>query len=136
MIENLNESYFEKLAEALDNIIPVAWDTIIFYVEIEPDVVTHLFYFKESGNSNFTQGGDIYEKYNVSRKEYLLYVSEVSDLILEFNSEYSDQADSKWTSLTFLLESTGEFKTEFGYDNLELKSDTNRHNEWKEKYLS
>lgn len=136
MIENLNESYFTKLAEALNNIIPVAWDKIVFYAEVEPDVVTQLFYFRETEKSAYIQGGDIYEKYNVSRKEYLIFVYEVSDLILEFNSEYSEKVDSKWASLTFMLESTGKFKTEFGYENLELKLETERHNEWKEKYLS
>lgn len=135
MIENLNESYFEKLAEVLNNIIPVDWDKIVFCAEIEPDVVTQLFYFKESGSDEFIQGGDIYEKYNVSRKEYLFFVSEVSDLMLEFSSEYAKQLESNWTSLTFILESTGKFKTEFGYENLELKPETERHIEWKAKYL-
>lgn len=136
MNENLNESYFTKLAEALNNIIPVEWEKIAFYAEVESDAVTQFFYFREKGNPTYIQGGDIYAKYNVSRKEYLIFVSEVSDLILKFNSEYSKKVNSKWNALTFILESTGKFKTEFSYEDLETKSQIKRREEWEEKYLT
>jgi len=136
MNDNLNESYFTKLAEALNNIIPVEWDKIAYYAEVEPDVVGQFFYFREKGNPTYIQGGEICEKYNVNRKEYIIFVSEVYDLIQEFHSEYSEKANSKWNALTFVLESTGKFKTEFCYEDLESISETERRKEWKEKYLT
>lgn len=124
-----------KLATALNDIIPVQWEKVLLYSEVEEGAVTQFFYFLESSSNSYIQGGDIYEKYDVSRKEYIVFVSETSDIITDWHKDYSEKAGSSWTTMTFYLDSNGKFKADYGYEDLTKITLDERRSHWEKENL-
>ncbi len=136
MIENLNELYYSKIANNLNEIIPVKWKKVALCAEVDIGVVTIYFYFYDESKSTFEQGGFLHKQYGVNRRKYKAFSFELSDLILDLHKDIKEKTGDNWTILSFILYCNGEFKTNFGYENLYESCPIDRRKIWKNKYLT
>lgn len=79
--ENQFTSYYEKIANQLNSIIPSEWNEIAMYAEELGDTRTFLFYYKKDSDSEFIYSGNIPELYGVSRKVYFELLKELSMIV-------------------------------------------------------
>ena len=88
MKEDLLVPYYSKIANQLNDIIPVEWYDIVLYGEELGDVRTAMFYFRTKENSEYIAGGKIPKLYNVDSRIYLSLISQLYEQIKELKHEY------------------------------------------------
>lgn len=131
-----SELLYSEIANKLNQIIPTEWSKILFYVEIEPGVVNHYYCFYEADSGNLVQFGDIAEKYSVDENTLKLEELKLTSFAEELNNEFENNNQKRWTNMTFILQRSGEFHLDYGYENLNDTSIVHRRKQWKKKYLN
>lgn len=131
-----SEFLYSEIANKLNQIIPTEWSKILFYVEIEPGVINHYYCFYEEDSGNLVQFGDIAEKYSIDENALKLEELKLTSFAEELNNEFENNNQNRWTNMTFILERSGEFHLEYGYENLNENSIVYRRKQWKKKYLN
>jgi uncharacterized protein (TIGR01741 family) len=130
------EFLYSEIANKLNEIIPTEWSKILFYAEVEPEVVNHYYCFYEADSGNLVQFGDIVDKYGINENELKLEELKLTSLAEELNNEFANNNQRRWTTMTFILERNGEFHIDYSYENLNDNSIVYRRKQWKKKYLN
>ncbi|MFZ5988014.1 MAG: immunity protein YezG family protein [Bacillota bacterium] len=129
------ESLYSQIAQKAIELIPTKWSKVLLYAEILPGVVTEVHYFIEEDTGKAIQFGDIPTTYQIERSEFNRKSLGLTKLIRQMNKEFVDCNQKMWTAMTFVLSSDGEFKIDYGYDNIEETDITIRRQQWEKKYL-
>ena len=128
--ENYLTPYYQKIASALNDIVPKNWDEIVMYGEELSDVSSVGFYFKLVGEDKFRYGGMIPDEFGIDLNEYFKKADILSELIESFWEIFINSGMPKWYTITFRLSKDYSFKVKFGYEiNRELSS-TEREIHW------
>nr|WP_255711598.1 immunity protein YezG family protein [Pelosinus baikalensis] len=130
------EQLFEKIAKALINIIPEDWEKIYLYAEIRDGYEKVFFYYYPKGSNSAIYSLDITDKYNIDKKQFDERENHLYDCFGELYKEFKTQGQEPWTNLTFILDSTGKMKLEYGYDDISQKSSVEKQDEWEAKYIA
>lgn len=73
---------------------------------------------------------DIPEKYSLNEEEYDKLWYQLLDELKVLSDEFKDNNQEQWTNLIFTLESTGEFKVDYDYEDLSDADDHERRVIW------
>ncbi len=116
MDEKVFAPYYEKIANQLNEIIPDKWIEIVMYAEELGDVRSAIFYFKQANSVEFVYGNKIPDIYGVDRKTYFNLLKGISNTVKELRSEFIKLNMQPWSAITFFLDQSFKFKTEFHYE--------------------
>jgi len=118
MEAKLNQIYGE-IANKLNSIVPVKWDTIYLLGEVAKEQSSYMssFYYIESENGDIKRGHDLIKGLNdPSHEIYSKPMDEVTYMILELNNCFKEEGQELWERVSLKLENTGAFSVEFFYD--------------------
>lgn len=125
----MGEIDFQRLYELLDNVLPDAWNKVVFRAEYREGSYSMKYYVKD-------QAGEYIDCYNlrgITEDDIVKTYIEIDKVL---HPERQKLATGKrWSVLTFSIDSKGKFKTEFSYDDID--ADYFKYiEEWKKKYLA
>lgn len=129
------ETLYSEIANKANEIVPVKWSRILLNAECQPGVVTSYYCFYEAETGELIKFSSIPEIYRVDKNEVKYARLELTELISRLYEEWNNTDEEKWTTMTFILESDGEFKIDFGYENLEETDVLIRRQQWEKKYV-
>ncbi len=129
------EAIYQEFANKFVEIIPVQWDRIVFFSEVEEGANSIHYVFYESTTKQVKEAETLTSEYGMNKKKRKLYSLDFSRLVTKLQNAFVEESLEKWNLVTFILESTGNFKLDFEYVDLELSNVITRRNEWEKKYL-
>ena len=135
MQTNNMEELYQQIGNTLNNMIPEEWDKLYAYAEISEFYTSVYFYYYPINKKNPVYSLDIEKKFIVDRKIYRDNEDELDEYFEELWAEFKNQNQEQWTNLTFILESIGKMKIEYGYEDLSEASPVETKNKWMKKYL-
>lgn len=126
---------YQNIAVTVNEIIPEEWSKVLIYAEVQEDVSKVGFYYypEREGNPVFVL--EIPELFEVDEDHIDQLRHELSGCFEELWKEYAQENQDIWTSLTFILDATGQFKIDFEYEDLSEVDDFERQIIWRYKYL-
>ena len=125
MIDN---DFFQKIYEALNGIIPIKWDRIIYRADYTEGSYSMKFYVKD-GTGEYI---DCYSLQGVSKAVLIKCFMNLDRLIKMKRKELPEK--EKWTVMTIIFDAAGKVNADFDYNSID-ESSIDYHEQWKEKYL-
>lgn len=129
------EAIYQEFANKFVEIMPIEWDKILFFSEVEEGANSIHYVFYDSTTKQVKEEEKLTSEYGMNRKKRKLYSLDLSRLVTKLQAAFVEEGLEKWNLVTFILESTGKFKFDFEYIDLELSDVIIRRNEWEKKYL-
>lgn len=117
--KKINEIY-EDIAYEVNSIIPDEWDKVYIYAEESEGAETAWIYYIPVDKSSPVNIQPSQEIFNCFERLW---------------HEFKNNNQEVWTNLTFVLDSTGKFKIDFGYEDLSEADTYEIRVIWKYKYL-
>lgn len=114
--ENNLTKYYSRIAEKLDEIIPVKWDKISMYAEEVGDVSSVSFYYYTNNCMELHYSGDIPEECSIDEGIFDSLTDELAAINKELWLEFKNAGESTWCSLTFSLDCNWKFQAKFAYE--------------------
>ena len=131
MIDEDNlKKYYVKIANQLNNIIPIEWKKIIMYAEDLGDSSSVSFYFYTKEDDKIHHSGNIPEDFSVSRNIFRKLLRELRGTIKNLRNEFNKENEKLWYTLTFVLEEDWRFNVKFRYEIDKEISDFERQVIW------
>lgn len=117
-MENELAIIYGKIANKINSMIPVNWTKLHYLGEVEKGQMSwsSVFYYVESGYSNFIRSHEIPTKYGVSFQIYKKFLSELNELLIELYSCFKQNDQPLWEQVSLMLSSDGQFNVDFFYD--------------------
>lgn len=135
MIYTKIDLIYKEIANKFVEIIPIEWNKILLFSEVEQDANSIYYVFYESEQNTLKTSDSLTNEFGISRKQRIMYSVELSRLIEKLNKAFAEEGLEKWNLITFILEKTGKFKVDFEYMNLEESDVITRREAWEKKYL-
>ncbi|MDQ0218079.1 DUF600 family protein [Peribacillus cavernae] len=118
MDTQITEEIFQKAAQIMNEMIPEEWEKIYLYAQISEDHGTVFFYYFPVGGNKPVYSLNVPKSFNLDEDEFINLRTELDDCFFELWEEIRGSDQEQWTCLTFILENTGNFKIEYGYEDL------------------
>lgn len=116
MERQLNTLY-NKLAQHINNMIPVEWDKIYLLGSVTEDkAYSSIFYFVESETQKTIRGYDIINKYSIPENIWKYLWQQMMDIVLEINNCFCKNGQESWNEMIFIIDKYGEFNIDFNYN--------------------
>lgn len=128
------ETIYQKIADQIQKMIPEKWSSAYLYAEKWADYDTVYFYYFPENDNKARLHYEITEQFQVNSTEFDQLEDDLSDKVLQLYEKQMSQEEEPWTSMTFILKSTGEFRIEYGYQDLSLLGPVEKRRLWKEKH--
>lgn len=117
-IRKMGELY-KKIANKVNDLIPVEWNEVYLYAEVIENDSSHVyFYFNQMNNKEFIYCLYIPKIYNINERDFKMEILELNDYFVELHKEYKENNPMVWTNLTMHLNSSGKFKLDFDYTDI------------------
>ena len=116
MNEEKLSAHYSKIAEKLDETIPVDWDRVIMFAEEFGDVSSASFYFYVKNNSKPFFSSSIPEDFNVSKDVYDDLWDELISINKDLWLDFKNEGTQPWDIMIFYLDNDWKIKIEFEYD--------------------
>lgn len=134
-IEKYIEEICPKIANILNEIIPEAWQKLYLYAEIHDFSGTVIFYYYNNKSIKPIYSLDIPKLYNIDEKYITKYIHEIYFYFDHLRNLFAKYKKPKWTSATFILDSTGKMKLDFSYEKLSEDDSIEDLLKWRKKYI-
>lgn len=133
----MNDLY-RKIAEIIDQMIPLEWDEFYFNGEMENGEGGVFFFFKPKNEDDYVYSLDIPNNYDINSDEYNLLENKLFEVTNDLKNVFLENGQESWFSVTMKLTSEGKLKIEYDYTNW---GDSNfgpsdRLEYWESKYLN
>ena len=125
IMETIN---FEYIFGILQSIIPNEWNSIVFYAQYSKGSYS-MKYYVNFGNSEYI---DCFKLNGITRSEIIKSFIRI-DVELSKCRNCLDE-DKKWSVLTFQVDNTGKFKTDFEYSDIS-ENTIQYFEEWRKRFL-
>ncbi|WP_235701754.1 immunity protein YezG family protein [Bacillus altitudinis] len=112
------EDLYREIAEDLNKMIPVEWDTIWMYAEMLDDSASSLFYFKVSNKEEYYYSHNIPEQFQVSEDTYDSLLINLQRKLRRLKEDYAEEHSDKWTTVTMKLTAAGKMSIDFSYEDI------------------
>jgi len=124
-----NKKMYENIGEELIDVLPDAWEKVIFYGEIQEASYEFEYYVKLEGKNGYIKCFDLV---NISTSFMLKTFKNIYSLLRNERNKLSKE--KLWSNCTFILKRDGEFAMNYDYSDL---TDGNYFYKalWKYKYL-
>jgi uncharacterized protein (TIGR01741 family) len=126
-------SIYTKIAQTVVETIPEEWDKVYLYGEIAEGVQKSYFYYYPKDVDKPVYSHNIPQLFNMDEEDYDKLWYQLLDYLQELWNEFKH--NEKWTNLTFVFDSNGNFKVDYDYEDLSNADDYERRLIWKYKYL-
>ncbi|MDR0444206.1 MAG: DUF600 family protein [Treponema sp.] len=115
MEAKLHEMY-GKIANHLNEMVPVEWDKIYLLGEVEKDQASWsaIFYCVESESGEIKRGPELMKEHEVQECHAL--DRKLFRMILELNNCFKEAGQELWEQVSFTLENSGKFDVQYFYD--------------------
>ncbi|WP_424237439.1 immunity protein YezG family protein [Bhargavaea ginsengi] len=128
------ETIYQEIANQIKRMIPEKWSSVYLYAEKWADYDTFYFYYYPKDDRKARLHYEITEQFQVNSTEFDQLEDDLRDTVLQLYEKQISQEEEPWTSMTFILKSTGEFRIEYGYQDLSLLGPVEKRRLWKEKH--
>ena len=111
---------YQKIADTLQSELPAGWRKTWAYAEMSVDTASVVVYYLDgAGKVGWIRPPEaLFEQFRE-----LSYAARLADPV------------HAWTTATFRLEPSGQFKVDFGYDAVPIEDELARRHAWKARYL-
>ena len=130
------ELIYQQIANKFVEMIPTEWNKILLFCEVEEGTNSIHYVFYEGLNDKINDSESLINEFGMSRDTEMMYSIEISELIMKLQRAFVEQGLERWNLVTFILESTGEFKFDFEYADLDASDEIIRRKEWEDKYIN
>ncbi len=130
------EAIYQEFANKFVEMIPVKWDKVLFFSEVGEGVSSIHYVFYESATKHIKDVESLTNEYGMDRMKRKLYSVDLSRLVHKLQKAFVEEGMEKWNLVTFILESTGQFRFDFEYVDLDASDEFVRRKEWEAKYLN
>ena len=128
-----NEKLYQVLANKLNEIIPEHWENILLYAEVNEFARTVYFYYYPQNKPNPIYSLDIEDLFLIDNNKNNAKTLDMEKTIVEIWENSKLNNGEIWEQMTFILDSTGKFRTEYSYE--EVKDPVDEKKMWMKKYL-
>lgn len=118
-----------EIVAVLERTLPADWDTVVFFAEYSDDAFSIEYYVKTRQQTDFVKCFSIPE---IEKATLLKDFLEIDNVISP--ERESLDPDKRWSSMTLVLQASGKFRVDYGYDNSD-ESPYLKKQKWKKKYL-
>lgn len=129
------EDLYQNVANTIDNMIPEDWDRVLLYAEVRVGFSQVFFYYYPIGSQKPIYSLDILDIFNLDKRKHKELKHNLYEYFEELWKEFMVQEQEQWTSLTYLLDSTGRMKINYGYEDISLLSPVEKQEKWEAEYL-
>ena len=136
METRLTEQIYQQIANTLVNIVPKEWGKIFLYAEIREGYKKVFFYYHTQYKEKPVYSHDITDLFNIYEDDYDELEDELYNCFTRLWDEFKVQEQEQWTSLTFILDSTGKMKINYGYEDISELSPIEKQDKWEAEYLA
>ncbi|MRX72839.1 DUF600 family protein [Bacillus lacus] len=136
METKVTQKLYQKIVNTLVNIVPEEWEKIYLYAEFREGYKKVFFYYYTQFRAKPVYCLDITDLFNISVYAYDELENELYKYFTVLWEEFEIQEHEQWTNLTFIIDSTGKMKINYGYENLSEISSIEKQNYWEAEYLA
>lgn len=129
------EGLYSKIANKVNEIIPVKWDKVILFAEVSEDASEVFFYFYPIGVHEPVYNLDIPRLYAIDEELVDVLRYELNDYFEDLWGAFKRSNQDTWTNLTLTLDKTGKFKIDYSYEDLSGTDAYERQIIWEYKHL-
>lgn len=122
----MEKDIYKEIAENLVTVLPENWEKVCLYCYMADYAYQFSFHVKIDGK--YIQCFNLKEVYGISEKDVLECFKKLNSVIRP------DYEEKKFYVMTYILESSGNFVTEYEYNDYTETSLAYKR-EWKKKYL-
>ncbi|CAI8706546.1 MULTISPECIES: immunity protein YezG family protein [Bacillus] len=116
--ENELNKLYRKIAEKINDMIPVEWEEFYFNGEVKDgEGGVYFFYTTLDAKQEYKYSHYIPRMYNVDRKIYNQFLHELFDLTVQLQQVFIDNQQEAWFSVTMMVNGEGKLKVRFSYVN-------------------
>ena len=130
------EVLYQKIANILIDMIPEDWEKILLYAEVREGFSQVYFYYYPVNRAEPVYSLDIPDIFQVDKRFYKELKRELYECFEELWNEFRVQNQEPWTNLTYILDSTGRMRINYGYDDLSEMSPVEKQEKWENEYLN
>ncbi|GMA98772.1 immunity protein YezG family protein [Pelosinus sp. IPA-1] len=130
METSVMEDIYGKIANIVSEMIPEEWDKVYLYAQVSEGVQSFYFHYYPQGQKNTVYSPDIVDIFDVDEDSMDMLTLDLCNCCKELWEEFKNSKQDLWTNLTFILESTGEFKIDYDYTELSEIDDYERQIIW------
>ncbi|WP_052723772.1 immunity protein YezG family protein [Paenibacillus wulumuqiensis] len=113
------ENIYQKLASAINDIIPTEWEKVYFYGEVLDDSSEVYFYFNTlEAPQNYIYVYEIPNLYHVEEEVVDREVFALHAICEELREVFRESNQELWTNFTMIIDHTGHFKVDYDYTDL------------------
>lgn len=124
----MNEKIYQKIVDALQEVLPDKWERIVFYVNYIGDSYS-IKYYVDLGNGEYI---DCFELDSISNIQLVRLFVRI-DKIISKERDHLDKK-SKWNVMTMIVNSNGDFKADYDYSDI-TENFVAYEEKWKKHYL-
>jgi uncharacterized protein (TIGR01741 family) len=129
------EQLYQQAAVLLNKMIPEPWEKIYLHAEIGESSRQVYFYYFSNGQERPVLSLDIPDQYEINVDDYNACEFELYDCFTNLWEEFKRNQQEPWTHLTFMLDHSGKFKIDYGYEDLSEVNEFENRIIWEYKYL-
>jgi len=122
----MEKDIFKEVAENLVMVLPEKWEKVCLYCYISDYTYQFSFHVKIGGK--YIQCFNLEEVYGISEESVLECFDKLHDILLP------DYEEKKFFVMTYILENSGKFTTEYEYNDY-TKTSIAYIMDWEKKYL-
>lgn len=122
----MDENLFQNIFDRLSDLLPKDWKTVVFYAGYTQGSYSMKFYV-DSGNGQYQ---DCYNIPEITDLQLIQVFMAIDDEIVSVRNKLEE----KWTVLTLIVDSEGDFKTYFDYTDIS-ETAIEYQIEWEKQYL-
>lgn len=129
------EQTYQQIANTLVNIVPEEWEKILLYAEYREGYKKVFFYYYPKTGVKPVYSLDITDTFNIDEDQFDEMENELYNCFSRLWEEFRNQEQEQWTNLTFILDSTGRMKINYGYEDISELSPVEKQDKWEAEYL-
>lgn len=122
----MEKDIFKEIAENIVTVLPENWEKVCLYCYMAEYEYEFFFYVKMNGN--YIQCFELEKDYGISEESVLECFDKLHDILLP------DYEEKKFYVMTYILESSGKFVTEYEYNDY-TETSIAYIMDWEKKYL-
>ena len=128
------EEIYQALANQLNDLIPEQWEKVFLYVEDWDDSSTAYFFHYPPEGTGPVLSHDIPERFDMDPDDSEMKEYKLGETGLSLQRVFREEGKEPWTSFTFILEESGQFKVDYGYEDLSEVDPREQRDAWKARY--
>jgi uncharacterized protein (TIGR01741 family) len=125
---------YQEIAETLNDLIPEKWEKVHLYAEGWEGYSTEYFYYKPATGEMAVLSYDIPKRFGLDEEDFENREDKLRKLALTLQQIFLEQGQEPWSNLTFILEHSGKFHIEYGYEDMSEIDPGEQREAWKAKY--